>query len=86
MKYFVLKIINLYKKTALVRKEIISSRFPTTGHYQQRGTCRFTPTCSQYTYEAVERYGIVKGILLGLKRIAKCHPFNKGGLDPVPNL
>jgi uncharacterized protein len=47
-------------------------------------TCRFTPTCSQYTYEALERYGFVKGAWLGLKRLMRCHPFNPGGYDPVP--
>lgn len=45
--------------------------------------CRFYPSCSQYTYEAVERYGIVHGLYMGLKRILRCHPFNPGGYDPV---
>ena len=46
--------------------------------------CRFTPSCSQYTYEAVERYGWFKGSRMGAARIARCHPFAKGGYDPVP--
>lgn len=46
-------------------------------------TCRFYPTCSQYTLEAVEKYGALKGSLMGIKRILRCHPFNKGGYDPV---
>jgi putative membrane protein insertion efficiency factor len=47
--------------------------------------CRFTPTCSQYALEAVQRYGVIKGLILTCKRILKCHPFHAGGVDPVPN-
>jgi putative membrane protein insertion efficiency factor len=47
-------------------------------------TCRFTPSCSQYTLIAIEKYGLVKGSWLGVKRIVRCHPFNPGGHDPVP--
>ncbi len=45
--------------------------------------CRFSPTCSEYMMQAVERYGAVRGVWLGLKRLAKCHPFHEGGFDPV---
>ncbi|MCL2392110.1 MAG: membrane protein insertion efficiency factor YidD [Oscillospiraceae bacterium] len=46
--------------------------------------CRFTPTCSRYALEAIETYGAGKGTWLALRRILKCHPFHKGGYDPVP--
>ena len=46
-------------------------------------TCRFYPTCSQYAIDAILKYGSVKGSLLAIKRILKCHPFNSGGYDPV---
>jgi len=46
--------------------------------------CRYIPTCSAYALEALEKYGAGKGSLLALRRILKCHPFRKGGYDPVP--
>lgn len=46
--------------------------------------CRFYPSCSQYCYDAVEQYGLIKGLALGFKRVLRCHPFNAGGYDPVP--
>jgi len=46
--------------------------------------CRFYPTCSAYAYEAIEKFGFFKGCFLAFKRLLKCHPFHKGGFDPVP--
>lgn len=69
MKRFLLILIKFYQK-------FISPMFPPS--------CRFTPTCSQYTYEAIEKYGPIKGLYLGIKRILRCNPFFPGGDDPVP--
>lgn len=46
--------------------------------------CRFYPSCSEYTMEAVEKHGVFKGLWLGAKRVSRCHPFHPGGFDPVP--
>jgi uncharacterized protein len=45
--------------------------------------CRFHPTCSEYMMDAIERYGVARGVWLGTKRLLKCHPFHQGGFDPV---
>ena len=47
-------------------------------------SCRFEPSCSHYTYEAIDKYGLLKGSWMGFKRILRCNPFNPGGYDPVP--
>lgn len=69
MKKALLFLINIYQK-------FISPLTP--------ATCRFYPTCSAYTKEAIEVYGPFKGGWLGFRRILKCHPFHKSGFDPVP--
>ena len=68
MKYIFLSIIKFYRK-------FIS---PLLG-----SNCRFYPTCSVYSYEAIEKYGAIKGSYIGAKRILRCHPFNPGGYDPL---
>lgn len=70
MKKVLIRLIKLYRK-------YIS---PLKG----RSTCIYVPTCSQYAIEALEKYGLVKGSYLAAKRILRCHPFHKGGYDPVP--
>lgn len=68
MKSVSIFLINIYKK-------FIS---PIIGN-----NCRFTPTCSEYTKQAIEKYGVLKGIRLGVFRILRCNPFCKGGYDPL---
>lgn len=48
--------------------------------------CIYQPTCSEYMYQAVNRYGIIYGLWLGVCRVARCHPWARGGMDPVPNI
>ena len=71
MKKVLIKIIDFYQK-------FISSYFEYKGVH-----CKFEPTCSEYTKQAIEKYGAVKGSILGFKRILRCNPFSKGGYDPL---
>ncbi|QQG44451.1 MAG: membrane protein insertion efficiency factor YidD [Candidatus Roizmanbacteria bacterium] len=77
MKKLILKLIRLYQNSGFFRNQFFRMFFLSDS------CCRFTPTCSQYTYQAVDKYGVIKGLFLGLKRIIRCHPFSKGGHDPV---
>ncbi len=77
MKSVILKFIRFYQKTRFFHGTIARQLFLTDQ------ACRFTPTCSEYTYEAVKKYGAVKGLFTGLKRIIRCHPWSKGGFDPI---
>lgn len=68
MKKLLLKLIQVYQNT------------PLSSH----GKCKFYPTCSEYAKIAINKYGVFKGVILSIKRIVKCNPFSKGGIDLVP--
>jgi len=76
MKYLIMALIKIYQKTLSFDHGPLKYLYP-------HGFCRFSPSCSQYTYEAVKKYGYVKGSWLGAKRIFRCNPWNEGGYDPV---
>jgi len=69
-RYLFLAPIRIYQK-------LVSPRLSTN--------CRYQPSCSQYAYEAIERFGVIKGGWLGIRRIGRCHPLHEGGFDPVPD-
>jgi len=77
MRKLVLKLIKFYQKTKFFRTPLMKQLFLTDA------LCRFKPTCSDYTYQAIEKYGVFKGGFMGLKRIVRCHPWNRGGYDPL---
>jgi putative membrane protein insertion efficiency factor len=78
MKKIALQLITIYQKTISPDHGPLSSMI-------KGQTCRFYPTCSEYTHTSIERYGILRGCWMGIKRISRCHPWNDGGYDPVPN-
>lgn len=69
LKVVLLKVIKVYQKA-------VSPAFP--------NTCRFYPSCSEYSRQAIEEYGAIKGTYLAIKRVLRCHPLNSGGYDPIP--
>jgi len=77
MKKLLLSLIRLYQKTLSLDHGFLGRVFG-------ERFCRFYPTCSAYTYEAIERYGVMRGSFIGLKRILRCHPWNEGGVDYIP--
>jgi hypothetical protein len=77
MKSVILVFIRFYQKTSFFHKALFRALFISDS------VCRYRPTCSNYTYQAVDKYGVLKGLFLGLKRIIRCHPFTHGGYDPL---
>ena len=77
MRNILITLIRIYQKT-------LSRDTGWFAYFYSERTCRFHPTCSQYTIEAIKRYGSAKGSWLGLLRVIRCHPWNEGGIDPVP--
>ncbi|MDP4011486.1 MAG: membrane protein insertion efficiency factor YidD [Candidatus Roizmanbacteria bacterium] len=77
MKSAILFCIRFYQKSSVFQSHFLKTFFLTSSE------CRFEPTCSRYTYDAVEKYGSIKGLWLGIRRILSCHPWNKGGYDPM---
>ncbi len=78
MKFLILRAIRFYQRYLSFDTGILKFLFLTDK------ACRFTPSCSEYMYQAINRYGIIHGLWLGVKRIVRCHPWNPGGTDNVP--
>lgn len=76
VRLFAIKMIRFYQKTLSFDHGLLRFLYP-------NGFCRFRPTCSDYSIQAIEKYGIIKGGLKSLWRLLRCNPFNKGGYDPV---
>jgi len=90
MKKYLNSVVNIPKNLALLLLEAYQFLFsPDHSWLKEKfphGYCRFYPSCSQYCKDAIIRFGLVKGGLLGVKRIVKCHPWAETKVDPVPNL
>jgi len=78
MKKIIISGIKIYQKLNLFSQPVLKSIFISDA------SCRYSPTCSEYTLQAVARFGSLKGLYLGARRIISCNPFSKGGFDPVP--
>ncbi len=78
MKKLIIFLIKGYQKIGILNQPFLKTFFMTDS------SCRYSPTCSDYMIGSLERFGVVKGLFLGAKRIISCHPFSKGGFDPVP--
>jgi len=75
-RFLVLKLIKVYQKTLSFDHGLIKVFFP-------HGYCKYHPTCSEYGYQAIEKYGVFKGGLMALWRVLRCNPFSHGGHDPI---
>lgn len=77
MEQIILKLIRLYQKTQPFHIKLVERILGVSS------TCRFSPTCSEYTIKAIQKYGAQKGVWMGFKRFLRCNPWSKGGFDPV---
>ena len=76
IRFLVLKMIKFYQKTLSFDHGFLKMFFPL-------GYCRFKPTCSEYSYQAIEKHGVIKGGLMSVWRVLRCNPFSRGGDDPI---